>query len=457
MLVLEAMARKLAKAHRGGRAARERVDARSDLDLGDATAQRAIEDPVIDPDPPDPPPRRHILILVENLSVPTDRRVWQESRALVEAGFRVTVICPAGLTRDRESESVIDGVRILRYPLRPAAGGLLGYIREYALALWHTLRIAIKVRRAGRIDVVQACNPPDLLFLIALVLRPGGTRFVFDHHDLVPELFLSRFPDGGLMLQRLVRYAERLSFATADAVISTNETYRRVAIDRGKMLPDRVAVVRNAPDLRRFIKREPDPSLRRGKAYLLAYVGVMGPQDGVDYALRALRLLRDKVGRDDIHCIFMGSGDAFDAMVALSAELGITDIVEFTGWVQDDEFIQRCLSSADVCLAPDPMNPLNNASTMIKVAEYMAMGRPIVSFDLAETRVSAGDAAVYVPCNDEYAFALAIDALLNDPARRRRMGEVGRRRIEEKLSWEVSRQTLVEFYRRIIGQPVEYR
>jgi glycosyltransferase involved in cell wall biosynthesis len=395
---------------------------------------------------------RHILIVVENLSVPSDRRVWQESRALVEAGFKVTVICPAGVTRDRESDCVIDGVRILRYPLRPAAGGLLGYIREYALAVWHTLRLAIRVRRAGRIDVLQACNPPDLLFLIALVLRPGGTRFVFDHHDLVPELFLSRFPGGGPMLQRLIRLAERLSFAAADAVISTNETYRRVAIERGKMPPDRVAVVRNAPDLRRFVEREPDPCLRRGKEYLLAYLGVMGPQDGVDYALRALALLKDKVGRDDVHCLFMGTGDAFDEMVALSAELGLTDMVEFTGWV-GDESIQRCLSSADVCLAPDPMNPLNNVSTMTKVAEYMAMRRPIVAFDLAEERVSAGDAAVYVPCNDEYAFALAIDALLNEPARRRRMGEVGRKRIEEELSWEVSSRTLVEFYRQIIGQP----
>lgn len=457
MLVLEAMARKLATTRRVGRAALDRIDARLDLAGGDGTAHRAIEDSAIDPDSPDPRIRRHILILVENLSVPSDRRVWQESRALVEAGFKVTVICPVGVTRDRESETVIDGVQILRYPLRPAAGGPLGYAREYAFALWHTLRLAIKVRRAGRIDAVQACNPPDLLFLIARILRPGGTRFVFDHHDLVPELFLSRFPDGGPILQRLIRYAERLSFASADAVISTNETYRRVAIERGKVAPDRVAVVRNAPDLRRFTRREPDPSLRRGKAYLLVYLGVMGPQDGVDYALRALRLLRDKIGPDDIHCIFMGAGDSFDAMVAFSAELGITDIVEFTGWVQDDEFIQRCLSSADVCLAPDPLNPLNNVSTMTKIAEYMAMGQPIVSFDLAEARVSAGDAAVYVPCNDEYAFAMAIDALLKDPARRRRMGEVGRRRIEEQLSWEVSRQTLVEFYRRILGQPIEYR
>jgi glycosyltransferase involved in cell wall biosynthesis len=414
---------------------------------------QAVEASGLDPTSRDRRATPHILILVENLSVPSDRRVWQESRALVEAGFKVTVICPAGLTRDRDNESVIDGVRILRYPMRSSAGGLLGYVREYTSALWHILLLAIKVRRAGRIDVVQACNPPDVLFLIALLLRPGGTRFVFDHHDLVPELFESRFPNGGPILHRVVSFAERLSFAAADAVISTNETYRKVAIGRGKMPPDRVAVVRNAPDLRRFVKREPDPRLRRGKAYLLAYLGVMGPQDGVDYALRALSLLKDKVGRDDFHCLFMGSGDALDDMVALSAELGLTDVVEFTGWV-GDEAIQRGLSSADVCLAPDPMNPLNNASTMIKVAEYMAMGQPIVSFDLAETRVSAGDAAVYVPCNDEYAFALAIDALLKDAARRRRMGEMGRRRIEEKLSWDVSRQTLVGFYRRMIAQPM---
>jgi glycosyltransferase involved in cell wall biosynthesis len=450
MPVLEAMVRKLGKTHRAGRAARGRVVASADLDLGDATAQLAIEDPAMDPDPP---ARRHVLILVENLSVPSDRRVWQESRALVEGGFKVTVICPVGLTRDREHETVIDGVRILRFPLRPAAGGVVGYFREYAMALWHTLRLAIKVRRESRIDAVQACNPPDLLFLIALVLRPFGARFVFDHHDLVPELFESRFPDGGRMLHRLVRYAERLNFAAADAVISTNETYRKIAIDRGKMSPDRVVVVRNAPDLRRFAERDPDPSMRRGKAYLLAYLGVMGPQDGVDYALRALVLLKDKIGRDDVHCLFMGAGDALDEMVALSTELGLTDMVEFPGWV-GDEAIQRGLSSADVCLAPDPMSPLNNVSTMTKVAEYMAMSRPIVAFDLAEERVSAGHAAVYVPCNDEYAFALAIDELLKDPARRREMGEVGRRRVQEELSWEVSSRTLVEFYRRMTGLQV---
>jgi glycosyltransferase involved in cell wall biosynthesis len=389
--------------------------------------------------------KQHVLILVENLSVPFDRRVWQEGCALRDAGFKVTVICPVGTTEDREREIVIDGVRILRYPLRPAAGGPLGYLREYTLALWHTLRLAIKVRREGPIGAVHACNPPDLLFLIALALRPSGARFVFDHHDLVPELLSSRFAGGGRFLQAMTRFTERLTFACADGVISTNESYRQVAIERGKVARDRVVVVRSAPDLKNFVRRDADYRLRRGKPYLLAYLGVMGPQDGVDYALRALRLLRDEVGRDDFHCVFMGAGDAYAEMVSLSERLGLSDVVEFPGRVPD-EFVQRCLSTADVCLSPDPLNPLNNVSTMNKVVEYMAMSRPIVSFDLIETRVSAQGAAAYAPPNDELRFAQEIDALLADSDRRRRMGQTGRRRVEQELSWECSRRVLVHFY-----------
>ncbi len=400
--------------------------------------------------------KRHILILVENLSVPFDRRVWQEARALTRAGFKVTVICPKGANQDTEPEETIEGVRILRYPLRAATGGPAGYLREYLLALWHTLRLAIKVRRTARIDIVHACNPPDLLFLIAVALRPGGARFVFDQHDLVPELFLSRFPSGGRLLYRLTRYVERMTYAAADAVISTNESYRRVAIERGGMSPDRVTVVRSAPDLNRFNLRSPDTSLRRDKRHLLAYLGVMGPQDGVDYALRAVQRLRDEIGRDDFRCIFMGAGDVYGDMVSLSAELGVDDIVEFPGRVPD-AYVERCLSTADVCLSPDPLNPLNDVSTMNKVLEYMAMGRPIVSFDLAEARVSAGDAAVYVPGNDELSFARAVDALLRNPEQCRQMGELGRRRVEEELSWEVSSRALVRFYAELLGvqQPSE--
>lgn len=397
---------------------------------------------------------RHILILVENLSVPFDRRVWQESRALVEAGYRVTVICPMGTKQDREAETTLEGVRILRYPLRAATGGPAGYLREYSLALWHTLRLALRVRRAGPIDAVHACNPPDLLFLIALVLRLGGTRFVFDHHDLVPELFLSRFADSGRLGKLLYRVSlllERITFAFADAVISTNESYRRVAIERGGMDPARVAVVRSAPDLSRFVPREPDPALKRGKPYLGAYLGVMGPQDGVDYALRAIAHLRDELGRTDVHFIFMGAGDAFDDLVALSERLELGDTVEFTGRVSD-EFLQICLSTADVCLSPDPRNPLNDVSTMNKVVEYMAMARPLVSFELTEARVSAGEAAVYVPANDEAAFAVAIGELLDDPVLRKRMGELGRERVERELSWDTSRQRLIAFYAELFAE-----
>ncbi|OPX11653.1 glycosyltransferase family 4 protein [Mycobacterium sp. AT1] len=392
---------------------------------------------------------RHILILVENLSVPFDRRVWQESLALVENGYQVTVICPAGVKQDREPEVTIEGVRILRYPLRPATGGPLGYLREYSLALWHSARLAIKVRLEGRVDVVHACNPPDLLFLIAMLLRPTGARFVFDHHDLVPELFLSRFPGRAKVLHGMTRFVERLTFAVADGVISTNESYRRVAIERGKVAADRVVVVRSAPDLDRFVPSDPDPDLKRGRKYLLAYLGVMGPQDGVDYALRALGMLRHKLGRDDVHCIFMGAGDAYDDVVELAHDLGVSDMVEFPGRVPD-EFVRRCLSTADVCLSPDPHNPLNDVSTMNKVVEYMAMARPIVSFELLEARVSAGGAAVYVADNDEFAFAEAIDELLDDPHRRREMGELGRHRVERQLSWSSSSEALVQFYRQML-------
>lgn len=397
---------------------------------------------------------RHILVLVENLSVPFDRRVWQECCALMEAGYQVTVICPCGQDRDREREQYIDGVRILRYPLRAATGGPLGYLREYSTALWHMTRLAIRVRRNGPVHVLQACNPPDLVFVIAWLLRPWGTRFVFDHHDLVPELFLSRFPEHtrgrDRALYRLTKLAERATFAAADGVIATNESYRKVAETRGKVPAERISIVRSAPDLGRFAPMQPDDSLRNGKSYLLAYLGVMGRQDGVDYALRAVKVLRDKLGREDVHCLFMGAGDAYPELVQLARQLDVHDIVEFPGRVPD-EFVRLCLSTADVCLSPDPKNPLNDLSTMNKVLEYMAMGRPIVSFDLTEARVSAGDAAVYVPANDEFAFAQAIDKLLRDPEKRRQMGALGISRITGPLSWDASRHELLEFYRRIFS------
>ena len=326
------------------------------------------------------------LILVENLSVPFDRRVWQESTTLRDAGWEVHVICPQGTKRDTEAEAVIDGVHIHRYPLKAATGGPAGYLQEYGSALWHTLRLA---RKVGPVDVVHACNPPDLLFLVAKLLKRQGAKFVFDQHDLCPELYLSRFDRGQDLLYRGVCALERATYRAADVVISTNESYREVARIRGGKRPEDVFVVRSAPVVERFHEVPVEPELKQGKPYLLCYLGVMGPQDGVDYALRALAKLRDEVGRTDWHAVFVGSGDAFDDMVALSAKLGLADQVEFTGRISDEDLV-RYLSTADVCLSPDPLNPLNDVSTMNKVMEYMAMSKPIVSFELREARVSAG-------------------------------------------------------------------
>jgi glycosyltransferase involved in cell wall biosynthesis len=387
------------------------------------------------------------LILVENLSVPLDRRVWQESKALREAGWEVHVICPRGAKQDTEPETIIEGIHIHRYPLRAATGGPLGYLREYGSALWHTFRLA---RRLGRFDVVHGCNPPDLFFLVARAMRGKGTRFVFDQHDLVPELYLSRFDRGKDLLYRAVCWLERQTYRAAHVVIATNESYREVALSRGGKRPEEVFVVRSAPVVERFHQVPPDPSVRRGKPYLLCYLGVMGPQDGVDYALRSLARLRDEHGRTDWRAVFVGGGDTFDAMVALSHELGLQDTVEFTGRIPDED-LMRYLSTADVCLSPDPLNPLNDVSTMNKVMEYMAMARPIVSFELREARVSAGEAALYAPANDESEFAKLIARLLDDPDERRRMGEIGRERVAGPLSWEHSKAALLAAYEAAVG------
>jgi glycosyltransferase involved in cell wall biosynthesis len=386
------------------------------------------------------------LILVENLSVPFDRRVWQESQTLRDAGWDVHVICPQGTKRDTEPYVELDGVKIHRYPLAAATGGPRGYVKEYGTALWHTMRLARAINKAGKVDVVHACNPPDLLYLVAKMLKRKGARFVFDQHDLCPELYLSRFADRGEdMLYNVVRRLEQATYRTADVVISTNESYREAAVRRGHMDPDKVFVVRSAPIIDRFRQVDPEPELKKGKPHLLCYLGVMGPQDGVDYALRSLALLRDEIGRDDWHAVFVGAGDTFDDMVALAKRLGLDDVVEFTGRIPDEDLV-RYLSTADVCLSPDPHNPLNDVSTMNKVMEYMAMSRPIVSFELTEARVSAGEAAVYAPANDELEFARLTAALLDDPEERARMGKLGKERVEGPLAWSNSQKALLAAY-----------
>ena len=370
-----------------------------------------------------------------------------EARALVAAGHDVTVICPAGAVRDRESRATVDGVEIRRYPYSEAGAGPWSYLAEYASALRQMRMLAGALARERPFDVVQLCNPPDVLFLAVTALRRRGARVVFDHHDLVPELYEARFGRRGGLLYRAAVIAERRTFRVADIVLSPNESYKRIAIERGGKRPEDVFVVRMAPDPARFRSVEADPALKRGKPFLLAYAGTIGPQDGVDEALRALRALADR--RDDWHAVFAGSGDAVPDAVDLCRDLGLDERVEFVGHLEDRTLLPL-LGSADVCLSPEPLNALNDVSTMIKVVEYMGLGRPVVAYDLRETRYSAADAALYATPGEAASLASCIERLLDDAALRRRLGEAGLRRVEE-LSWARSEESLLAAYERVLS------
>ena len=388
-----------------------------------------------------------VLILVENLSVPRDKRVWPECLTLKDAGFEVVVVCPQGEPNDTAPFERVDGVEIHRYPARFAEGGALAYLREYATSLWRMSRLAWRAAGRRGFDVVHAANPPDLLLLAALPMKLRGARLIFDQHDLVPELYECRFGGEGL-LYRVARAAERLTYRLADVVIAPNESYRRLAMRRGAKRAEDVFVVRNAPDVSHVRPQEGGQPLRRGPRHLLAYAGVMGQQDGVDLAVDALGRLRTL--RDDWHAVFVGDGDVLEEVRELAHRVGVAERIEFTGFVHDPERVRRIVASADVCLAPEPKNPLNDASTMIKIGEYMAMERPVVAFDLTESRVTAGDAAVYAEPNDPASFARCIADLLDDPARRAAMGAAGRRRIENGLGWEHSQRQLLDAYARAL-------
>ena len=387
-----------------------------------------------------------VLFVSENAPVPSDRRVWNEARTLHAAGWEVVVVCAQGTGRHTAPFEVIEGIEIHRFPLRPATGGPLGYLREYSQAMWRIHGRARRLDRSRPFDVVHACNPPDFLLLATLGLRRRGARLVFDHHDLVPELYRSKFGDGG-PLYRAALALERVGYRLADVVLATNGSYRRVALERGRADLDTVFVVRNGPDLERFRPAAADAAWRRGRAHLLAYLGIMGPQDGLDHALEALARLRRR--RDDWHAVFIGEGDMLDEMRGLAERLGIAAHVEFAGWRFDDD-IRTILSTADVCLAPDPPSPLNDVSTMIKIPEYMAMGRAIVSYDLTESRVSAADAALYAEPGNVDEFADRIDTLLGDAQLRARMGAAGRERVERELSWQHSEPALLAAYERAL-------
>ena len=386
---------------------------------------------------------RRVLILVENLPSPFDRRVWQEATTLRDAGYLVSIICPTGRGYERKFEA-IDGIHVFRYPLPVEASGAAGYAVEYAVALAWTFVLACRVLLTRGFDVVHACNPPDLFFLIGGFFWLFGKKFLFDHHDLNPELYEAKFGRRDFF-HRLMLKLEYWTFRIADVSIATNESYRRIAMERGRMPPERVFVVRSGPSLERLKILPPDGRLKRGRRYLVGYVGVMGKQEGIDYLLRAARHIVFDLGRSDVHFGLVGGGTSLEEMKALAQELGVADHVTFTGRVPDGEMLAM-LNTADVCVNCDVVNELNDKSTMNKIMEYMALGKPIVQFDLAEGRYSARRASLYAQKNDAVDLAAKIVGLLDDPARRAEMGKYGRSRVENELEWRHEAPKLLAAY-----------
>jgi glycosyltransferase involved in cell wall biosynthesis len=388
-----------------------------------------------------------VLIIVQNLPVPFDRRVWLECQTLVQAGYDVTVVCPRG--EGTGPEQVIDGVRILAYPPYAPGGGAVGFMVEYAYSFLATAWLALKARRKGPFRVMQACNPPDIFWPLAWALRQiDRTRFVFDHHDLCPELFRSRFPNGPAAFHRGLLFLERATFRTADRVTSS---YAEIAMTRGGKAAEHVTVVRTGPDPQRLRRGASNPEMRRGREHLVAYLGVMGPQDGVDIVVRAADIIVNELGRHDISFTLMGKGDCYADLVAERDRLGLGDYIEMPGRVPD-ETVTAVFSTAEVGLSPDPLNPLNDLSTMNKTMEYMSFEMPVVAFDLRETKVSAQDAARYVEPGDVAAYARAIVELVDNPSAGAAMGRRGRERVEQQLAWEHQRVGYLAVFDELTGR-----
>lgn len=385
-----------------------------------------------------------ILIIVENLPVPFDRRVWMESLTLHNAGYEVSVICPMDKSFTAAHE-VIEGIHIYRHPMPDEISSVFGYLREYFWAVIWEFRLAHRVWKERGFDLVHICNPPDLLFLTAGWFKLfKGVKVIFDQHDLNLEMYEAKYGRRDFFYYGL-SLVERLTFATADVVISTNESYKEIALTRGKKSPKEVFVVRSGPDLSRFYLVPPNPHYRKGRKYLVGYVGVMGEPEGIDYLLQAIHHLVYSKKRTDIQFTLIGSGPTFEELKVLARDLEITEFVDFTGRVSNEELLER-LSSCDLCVNPDRKNPYNDRSTMNKILEYMALGKPVVQFDLLEGKRSAAGASVYANPNDPIDFAEKIAELLDNPEQRTRMGAEGQQRMREKLEWRYQAPTLLEAY-----------
>jgi glycosyltransferase involved in cell wall biosynthesis len=390
-----------------------------------------------------------ILMLLENLPFPQDLRVRREAYALGDAGYRVTVICPAA--PGQPSRETVNGVRVYRYPAPPAANGFFGYIWEYGYSMLTSFLLSVVVFFSEGFDVVHAHNPPDTFVFIAVFYKLFGKRFIYDHHDLSPEMYQARFARGGNpAVYRVLVWLEKLSCRFADHVIVTNESYKKIAMERGGVPESRITIVRNGIELSRLEGAiEPDRGLRQMGKTIIGYVGVMGFQDGVDYLLRALRHLVQDLRRTDFHCILIGDGDAWTDLKAQAHQLGLNEYVQFTGFLHGEE-LRRYLSAADICADSAPSNPYSDRSTMFKIMEYMSLAKPIVAFDLPEHRFTAQQAAVYVPPNDERAFAQALAEIMDDQRRRASLGMSGILRIRTQLAWDYSIPNLIGAYRAVL-------
>ena len=393
---------------------------------------------------------RRVLIVVENLPVPLDRRVWLEATALVDAGYQVSVMAPMGRGWVEPYE-VLQGVHIYRYPEPTEAhSGAVAYAREYLHALWHWFRLAPKIWRERGFDVIQGCNPPDLIFLLALWYRFWGVSYVFDHHDVCPELFEAKFGKRGI-LYGVMRVWERMTFATASVSIATNESFRRIALKRGKMAPEDVFVVRSAPRVETFIPATGDVKWRKGAKTVLGYVGVIGQQEGMDLLVIAVEHLIRKLDHRDLHVLVVGFGPQLAEVQRDVTQRGLDRYFTFTGPLYGADMLD-VLNTIDIGVSPDPKNAMNDISTMNKVMEYMTLEKPLVQFDLTEGRASAADAALYARPNDPLDFADQIARLIEDPELARRLGQIGRARVLERLSWGHSVPALLAAYARAFAK-----
>lgn len=398
------------------------------------------------------PPNNRVLMLLENQAYPQDHRVRREAVALARAGYRVSVVCPA--TQAQVRHEVVDGVRVYRFRSPAPANGFLGYLWEYGYSTAMSFFLSLWIFWREGFDVMHVHNPPDTFAFIGAFYKLFGKPFVFDHHDLSPQMYRARFTNGGSMIvYKTLVLLEKLACRLADHIIATNESYKQIAIERHKVPAERITVVRNGVEVPRDRPVPPDHGLRRKGKTIIAFLGVMGFQDGMDYLIRALRHLRYDLGRRDFYCVLMGAGDALASVTKLARELGLEKHVWFTGLVQGDR-LARYLSTADICVDPDPGCEYNDRSTMIKMMEYMAYAKPIVAFDLREHRVTAESAAMYVKPNDELAFARALAELMDDPAKRKAMGMFGRQRIETQLAWHYSIPNLLAVYRKVLPKSV---